>query len=136
MLFLNYEDFDRTENRIHDRSQTSWPIMHQTTTTERQRGCQEEGQSHPRDHQQHYRPSVLAASPLQQSNVVDTGQNFDIFYPFSDPEMLDLIPNLDVPDFYQLETDPWNLEYFEADPWNNATTFPLISPSEAGDTQS
>jgi hypothetical protein len=42
----------------------------------------------------------------------------DIFQPLLDPEMLDLFPDGELPDFSAFDTSPLNLDHFDLEGWS------------------
>lgn len=54
-------------------------------------------------------------------------QNFDLYYPLFDREMLELFPNGQVPDLAAFDSSPLNLDYLDIGSWNNAEASLLVA---------
>jgi hypothetical protein len=79
---------------------------------------QEEQYHHEEPHQ--HQTNLPSPASLHQPDLSIESQTLHSFNPFFDPEMLGLLPNGDIPDLSQFESNPLNLDYFEIEGWETA----------------
>ena len=114
------------QGRAQDQSLATCPHFYDNMTAEKQReSCPGEAQ----DYQQlHLTCQEPPSARQQQEALAAEIQNLDLFYPFSNLDMLDIIPADEATALTQFQTDPFDPSYFEIDDWNSGCTI-TTSPS-------